>query len=193
VSSEESDIEKLAQYEPFVATVRCFVSLVETEPGDKSPMRFLLDLNDAMLDVAKCGLYLDYAYLDTESEIDSDKHEVPLEVERETRIRLDSFLKLAIDAAKSHAERDESTHLAVHLFTNDVAEAYRDLLHGLRLWDDGSVEARGEACWHWRFHKWHWHEHLYRALFGNCLMRFVDMDSGMDDDSQNCALKAIPS
>ncbi len=48
---------------------------------------------------------------------------------------------------------------------DDLADMYRDLRCGLRLWDMGTVESRIEASWAWRFnYENHWGHHLARAM-----------------------------
>ncbi len=172
----------LEGFEPFVGAVRRFVSLIESEGEGRSAKAYLLALNANMLEVATHGMLLDYAYIDR-NDFDPDPYFVGNDEEARRKTQLEQGLSpLLQDALLEHAG-DELEHARVDLFSNDVIELYGDLARGLRLWDVGSVDARGEACWQWAFQKWHWHDHLYRAMHGAILIRFADDETGMTEKS----------
>jgi hypothetical protein len=62
------------------------------------------------------------------------------------------------------ARYDKDITRAFMLF-DDLADMYRDLLNGLKLWDLGGPEARKAAQWEWRWgYQYHWGEHATRAM-----------------------------
>lgn len=64
----------------------------------------------------------------------------------------------ANDAEKTEAFR-------VEMLWDDLADIYRDLHHGLKLWEVGTSDAQAEAAWQWRFgFESHWGHHLFRAM-----------------------------
>lgn len=51
------------------------------------------------------------------------------------------------------------------MFSDDLADIYRDLYRGLALWETDTPEGWAEAAWEWRFNYGiHWGEHLFRAM-----------------------------
>ena len=48
---------------------------------------------------------------------------------------------------------------------DDLADIYRDVHHGLALWNASTPDAQAEAAWQWRWnYEHHWGEHLFRAM-----------------------------
>ena len=183
---KDSDEERgrvLSRYEPFVAAARRFVTLIEQDNDDKSPKAFLLELIGRMLEVAKHGLLLDYAYIDRD-DFDAKPYDNHGQEYANCKEHIEQLLALMIQGAKVEYMDYEPDIVRIHMFSGDISDLYSDLAFGLRLWDLGSIDSRGEACWQWAFSKSHWHDHLYGALLGANLMRFAGDPSGMAESTK---------
>lgn len=65
---------------------------------------------------------------------------------------------------REHADNENAKTRAFMLW-DDLADIYRDLRHGLDLFNLGGTDAVAEATWEWRFgYENHWGAHLFRAL-----------------------------
>jgi hypothetical protein len=180
MSESSSERDWQAVYLPFVEAVRNFVNLVEFETEQPAPL-YLAELNTALLQVAVTGFELGYPDTDEDEEFDIGAMNPGLEAESAIRMRIERLLEPISVHAKTKEAYEPHAYF-IRTFENDIAEAYRDLAHGLRAWDLGHTAARLEATWQWRFGKSHWHTHLYRALLGVCLVRFYDCADGVEQD-----------
>ncbi len=68
--------------------------------------------------------------------------------------------------------KDPAATRAFMLF-DDLADIYRDVHHGLAVWNVGTPDAQAEAAWQWRWgYENHWGEHLFRAMLTVHEMRY---------------------
>ncbi len=60
---------------------------------------------------------------------------------------------------------DNYCAIRASMLWDDLADIYRDLKDGLKLWDMNTHDTQREASWKWRFHyESHWGTHLARAI-----------------------------
>lgn len=165
----------------FMGNVAAFMKWIEGPPRTESPLEFLVVMNDILLGVARAGLFLTGGAGSDENSL-LERFRVTNNESLELQSKLDNFLGPLVEHAKKHHGKFEPYTTTLHMLTNDLVETYEDLASGNRIWWSGQAEAKEEALWYWNFQKWHWHEHLYRALLGTCLVRFSVADDGICDE-----------
>jgi hypothetical protein len=76
----------------------------------------------------------------------------------------DSIATEASALVEQHVDNEQEL-IRVAMLWDDLADIYRDLKNGLRLFDLGTQDATLQAIWDWRFgYENHWGSHLMQAL-----------------------------
>lgn len=162
----------------FMGNVGAFTKWIEGTPRTESPLEYLVVLNDILLGVARSALFLTGGASSDDESLENQYYVSSQECD-ELRDKLDAYLEPLIVQAKKQNQDYEPHFTIIHLLTNDLAETHQELATGFRIWWSGHPDGKDEALWTWNLQKWHWHEHLYRALFGICLVRFANSEDGI--------------
>jgi hypothetical protein len=68
-------------------------------------------------------------------------------------------------AKRDATEAEKYCAARAEMLSDDLADIYRDLRHGLSLWELDTPDAQAAAAWQWRFnYEAHWGGHLFRAM-----------------------------
>jgi hypothetical protein len=75
---------------------------------------------------------------------------------------LEKYYKSLSDSYRYSTEEEVARTV---MFSDDLADIYRDLKGGLSLWKMRSRRGKSRAIWEWRFaYENHWGHHLFRAM-----------------------------
>lgn len=150
-----------AQVLAFARDARAFCDFID-RLIDQRPPRCYTDLLRLLSNLADTGFDLPFAMPDREVAKTTDGT-------MDMYARVGRAIANAISPEKAsliehHAEDNDELTRVVMLY-DDLRDIYRDLIEGLRLFDEDTTDARAEAVWQWRFgYESHWGRHLMRAL-----------------------------
>ncbi len=167
------------QHGTFVDAASAYCAFLDDTPEKAVDDGYFDELARKLLAVASPGVTIDYMYRDGENE-DVDPYYVSADDEKALQSRLDKALgPLFEETRQMEREFEENIpHYSdrLSMAVNDLVEIYHDLLTGLRMWSLGTPEGYSGAAWFWRFSKWHWGDHLYRAMQSVHMVRARDMN-----------------
>jgi hypothetical protein len=145
----------------FVCHARDYCRLIESFADGKPPALYA-QLLSFLSNLAASGVAIPFDMPETELKDDLRMtHQAWSAVAKTISVAVHDEVSALIE--HHAADDDELPRLA--MFWDDLADIYRDLKHGLRLFEIGTPNGRSEAIWEWRFgYENHWGTHLMRAL-----------------------------